>query len=269
MATRQRYKTKETGSSSNTGCLLWIAGIVLIAFLFALSWPEIQATLQRTKIIETIRDRKFGDTKTNPVKPAPKIAREPGMATPDPSIPQGMQLPSSTTGTSILPGPLMSPRDPNQTTTSHPASTSSTLSLPQYPVKLYFVHIDDDGIISRQEVIREIPQTASPLLDALGALMRGPSEEELRRKLVSLIPLESRLLSVKIQGSTAFLNFNEAFMYNRFGIEGYAAQLKQIVYTATTFATVQDVQILIEGEIRDYLGGEGVFIGRPLSRNSF
>ena len=58
-------------------------------------------------------------------------------------------------------------------------------------------------------------------------------------------------------------------MYNRFGIEGYAGQLKQVVYTATTFPTVQDVQILIEGETRDYLGGEGVFIGRPLSRNSF
>jgi len=58
-------------------------------------------------------------------------------------------------------------------------------------------------------------------------------------------------------------------MYNHYGIEGYAGQLKQVVYTATAFPTVQDVQILIEGSKRDYLGGEGVFIGKPLSRNSF
>lgn len=268
MATRRR-PTRDTGSSGNTGCLLWLAGVIVIAFLFALSWPEIQATLQRTKIVETIRDRKFGDKKKNPVTPAPKIAPEPGTETPGQSLPPGMQLPGSTTATTVLPGPLMSPRDPNSTTTLPAAETSTTLALPRRPVKLYFVRIDDDGIISRQEVTREIPMTSSPLLDALGALMKGPSEEELRRKLVSLIPLNSRLLSVKIQGSTAVLNFNEAFMYNRFGIEGYAAQLKQVVYTATTFPTVQDVQILIEGETRDYLGGEGVFIGRPLSRNSF
>jgi spore germination protein GerM len=58
-------------------------------------------------------------------------------------------------------------------------------------------------------------------------------------------------------------------MINRYGIEGYAAQLKQIVYTATGYATVKDVQFLIEGEKREYLGGEGVYIGKPLSRASF
>jgi spore germination protein GerM len=58
-------------------------------------------------------------------------------------------------------------------------------------------------------------------------------------------------------------------MYNHYGIEGYAGQLKQIVFTATAFPNVQDVQILIEGEKHDYLGGEGVFIGSPLSRSSF
>jgi spore germination protein GerM len=58
-------------------------------------------------------------------------------------------------------------------------------------------------------------------------------------------------------------------MYNHYGVEGYLAQLKQIVYTATTFPSVQDVQILVEGKQKDYLGGEGVYIGKPLSRNSF
>jgi spore germination protein GerM len=130
------------------------------------------------------------------------------------------------------------------------------------------VRIDDDGVIVRQEVKRQMPVTDSPLTDALGALLAGPNEDELRRKLVSLVPQGTKLLSAKVRGSTAFLNFNEAFMYNHYGIEGYAGQLKQIVYTATSFPTVQDVQFLIEGEKRDYLG-EGIYIGAPLSKNSF
>jgi germination protein M len=79
----------------------------------------------------------------------------------------------------------------------------------------------------------------------------------------------TKLVSATVRGSTAVLNFNEKFMFNSLGIEGYAGQLKQVVYTATEFSNIQDVQFLIEGQKRDYLGGEGVYIGRPLSRNSF
>ncbi|MDP3179225.1 MAG: GerMN domain-containing protein, partial [Spirochaetaceae bacterium] len=134
---------------------------------------------------------------------------------------------------------------------------------------LYFVRIDEDGTIVRQEVKRAVALSDSPLTDALNALLKGPSEDEIRRKLISLVPQGSVLLSVQVRGSTAVLNFSEEFMYNHYGIEGYAGQLKQVVYTATAFSTVQDVLIMIEGEKHDYLGGEGVFIGRPLSRNSF
>jgi hypothetical protein len=153
-------------------------------------------------------------------------------------------------------------------------ATGSGSTAPAAPAKkrtalLYFVRIDDDGIIVRQEVTRQIPASDQPLTDALSALLGGPSEEELRRHLLSLVPQGTKLLSVQVRGSTAFLNFNEAFMYNHYGIEGYAGQLKQVVYTATAFSSVQDVQILIEGERHDYLGGEGVYIGKPLSRNSF
>nr|WP_257225304.1 GerMN domain-containing protein [Treponema parvum] len=52
-------------------------------------------------------------------------------------------------------------------------------------------------------------------------------------------------------------------------MEGYLGQLMQIVYTATSFSTVDSVQFLIEGQKKDYLGSEGVWIGSPLARSSF
>jgi spore germination protein GerM len=104
------------------------------------------------------------------------------------------------------------------------------------------------------------------MLDALTALLQGPTTEEQRRGLVSLIPAGSRILSATVRGNTAYISFSEEFQYNTYGVEGYAAQLKQVVWTATEFSTVQDVQILIEGRRVDYLG-EGIWIGSPLSRD--
>ena len=65
------------------------------------------------------------------------------------------------------------------------------------------------------------------------------------------------------------LNFSGEFEFNQYGIEGTRGQLQQIVFTATAFPTVESVQFLVDGEKRDYLGSEGVWIGSPLSRNNF
>lgn len=133
---------------------------------------------------------------------------------------------------------------------------------------LYFIRVDDDGTIRRQEVKRSISSSDVPLTDAVKALLEGPTVDELGRKLISLIPSGTRLLHAQVRGSTVYLDFSEDFMFNNYGIEGYAGQLAQIVYTATSFAAVKDVQILIEGQKRDYLAGDGIYIGKPLSRSS-
>jgi spore germination protein GerM len=105
------------------------------------------------------------------------------------------------------------------------------------------------------------------MVDSLKALLGGPNAEEQRRGMVSLIPKGVKVLSAAVRGSTAYISFSEEFQYNTYGVEGYAAQLKQIVWTATEFPTVKDVQILIEGRRIDYLG-EGIWIGSPLNRDA-
>ena len=47
------------------------------------------------------------------------------------------------------------------------------------------------------------------------------------------------------------------------------AQLRQVVYAATEFPSVKNVQILIEGTTVRYLGTEGMRLDAPLSRASF
>ena len=135
---------------------------------------------------------------------------------------------------------------------------------------LCFIEIDGDGSINRKLVKRSVPKTDSPLTTAIKAVLAGPdttkSEE---RTCISLVPEGTRLLGARVSGGVAYLDFNDAFEFNTNGVEGYNSQLMQLVYTATSFSTVNSVQFLIEGQKKDYLGSEGQWIGSPLSRTSF
>jgi spore germination protein GerM len=128
--------------------------------------------------------------------------------------------------------------------------------------------VEDDGTILRSKTSRRIPVSGTPLSDTLEALIVGPNAEEGRRGMLSLIPPETRVLSAAIEGSTARINFSEEFQYNTAGMEGFAAQLTQVIWTATEFPNVRDVQILIEGNRVDHLG-EGLPVWGPLNRQSF
>ena len=139
--------------------------------------------------------------------------------------------------------------------------------IPKSGSRIFFVRIDGDGPVIRAEAYRELPE--SDLRHAIGALLAGPMSSEARAGICSLIPDGTRLLGAGISNGVATLNFSEEFESNqRAGVEGYLAQLMQIVYTATEFDGVKSVQILIDGKKEDYLG-EGVWIGSPLSRNLF
>jgi germination protein M len=281
-------------SGSNAGTVFWLAAIVIVLFLFALNWGKIQETLDRTNFHEIVKTQTGADKAPEGPKasqdkePLPQGKATPPQASPPTASPTAATKPpekasprdGDEAGAGLGEKPIASsPRTPKTAaesgsgaapeTAKPPRPSSAPVAARSRPAALYFVRIDDDGTIVRQETKRQIPASDSPLLDSLAALLKGPSEDELRKSLITLVPEGTKLLSAQVRGSTAYLNFNEAFMYNHYGIEGYAGQLKQVVYTATAFPTVQDVQILIEGSKRDYLGGEGVFIGRPLSRNSF
>ena len=190
-----------------------------------------------------------GNEDTNPLQPAFQPA------IPDVSTEQDNHI------------PLQPERDiagtetkPEKQPASEPAATRDC--------SLYFMYIDTTGNLIRKETHRAIPATSSPLTSTLQTLLAGTSTEEESKGYISLIPDGTVLLSASIKNKVAYLNFNDAFQWNKYGVEGYFGQLIQIVYTATAFDSVDSVQFLIEGMKQDYLGSEGVWIGSPLSRSS-
>jgi spore germination protein GerM len=254
---------------------------IVTLLLFVINWNKIQETIKSTGFSDAVKLPGLKD-------PGGKPAGTPAPGSSDGSQSPGIETPSAspggtTTGTAVPEGKpgaakpaeqpdavAVKPADPG---TKPPPTTKPVTPMEQVKstrvATLYFIRVDDDGTISRHDVQRTVSVSDSPMTDALEALMAGPDADEISRGFISLIPAGTRLLSAQVRGSTAYLNFNDAFMYNRYGIEGYAGQLKQIVYTATVYPTVKDVQILIDGQKREYLGGDGVYIGKPLSRASF
>jgi hypothetical protein len=241
------------------GIIFWLAFFILIICLFLINWNLIRRTIENTRFAE----RLFNRTAETAEPVSPELI-EPVEGLPDPV---GGTLPEES------PPPVITPaaREP-ETTAIVPAVTPSEEvpeSRPgpeQRDRSVYFMRLDNDGMVLRMRVTRASPVSDSPMTDALRLLLEGPSPEEQRQGLVSFIPPETKLLSVMVRGTTAYINLNQEFLFSTFGVEGYAAQLRQIVWTATEFSTVKDVQILIEGKRMDYLG-ESILIGSPISRD--
>ena len=135
--------------------------------------------------------------------------------------------------------------------------------------KIYFNRINGNERLVMSQVSRNVRYTDSPLTETLKILLNGPTTNERNLDMITNIPDKTRLLSVTVKNNIAYINLSKEFEYNKYGRESTLNQLKQIVYTATEFPTVNSVQFMIEGKVKNYLGGEGVVIGKPLSRNDF
>jgi germination protein M len=164
---------------------------------------------------------------------------------------------------------LVKPVKTEQQKSPSPQTEIKPAAIPVTNAQLCFVIIDSDGSVSRQIVTRTLPKSNSPLSDAVKALLSGPTADEKGKNCMTLIPAGTKLLSASVKNGIATLNFSEEFEYNSIGVEGYIGQLMQIVYTATSFNTVNSVQFIVEGQREEYLGSEGEWIGSPLSRSSF
>jgi spore germination protein GerM len=247
------------------GLLLWVLFFIVIMGLFMVNWGLIRKTLEDTQFVNRIFNRPL-QTDLSESAPDDPVDLPPELS---PAVSPVVIAP-------VVP-PQAVPEQPNQTPPAaapEPKPASETpAARPSQPAAaktqdrtMYFIQVAPDGTIVLIKSIRAMPASDSPLVDVLQALLQGPSAEEQRRGLMSLIPQGTRVLaSTTVRGSTAYINFSEDFQFNTYGVEGYAAQLRQIVWTVTEFSNIKDVQILIDGRRVNYLG-ESVRIGSPVSR---
>ncbi len=107
--------------------------------------------------------------------------------------------------------------------------------------------------------------TTARLRAALEALLAGPTDSERGQGLQTAIPAGTRLRSVRVQDGVVWADFSREIDSGG-GSASMLGRFWQIVYTATQFPDAPRVRLLIEGEAKRTLGGEGVIIERPVAR---
>ncbi|MDZ7792517.1 MAG: GerMN domain-containing protein [Spirochaetia bacterium] len=262
---------------ASLGCLFWVALILLVLVVFLFNRERINTVLDETGFREYLFTQKTQEPEVQRVEPEAE----------QPSTPEAEQQDNSTRSGDQPETPR--PKDEEESkdeeeqqveikvdTPEEDESASSDSSTegsekPRIDKRmrksaLYFVEITDSGSIKLQRIVRPIYYNDSPLTETLQTLLEGLTADELNQGLLNLIPQDSRIRKVWVEDSTAYIDFNEAIRFNQFGTEGLHTQLRQLVYTATEFQTVDSVQILINGNKIDYLASEGIFVGKPLTR---
>jgi spore germination protein GerM len=271
--------------------IFWIVFLIIICGLFFISRDQIKKTLSETRFVERLTNsgalHKDIPPSVDEETEKPNVAIQPQPAPETKTAPKADPVKTQTTPKTdtaktdapkaesktapkadIVPKTEPAKTPPAATVSGQQPAAGQPVQPPAVKERsIYLTQVDQDGAILRTKVARQLPASDSPMLDSLNALLQGPNADERKKNLVSLIPQGSRILSATVRGNTAYISFSEEFQYNTYGVEGYAAQLKQVVWTATEFSNVKDVQILIEGRRIDYLG-EGIWIGSPVGRDS-
>jgi germination protein M len=132
-------------------------------------------------------------------------------------------------------------------------------------LKLFFSDVEGKSLEAERRRIKKGPARGLEVKvkEAVEALIEGPESA-----LTPTIPEGTKLLSVRIKGAAAYVNFSGALADNHpGGSSGELQTIYSIVNTvALNFPEIEAVQILIDGGKRDTLAGH-IRIDFPLVPN--
>jgi germination protein M len=119
-------------------------------------------------------------------------------------------------------------------------------------------------------VRQDIPKTERVALATLRELVEGPSASATAMidGLSTAVPAETLVLDVTIDDRVATVNLSREFESGG-GSFSMFARLAQVVYTATQFPTVDEVQFELDGRPVTVFSGEGIVLDGPISRADY
>ncbi len=102
------------------------------------------------------------------------------------------------------------------------------------------------------------------LEQAFNELLAGTDNSEY----ASTIPEDTQLQNVSIRDDGIYINLSEEFIHGG-GTTSMQGRLAQVLYTASSIKPEAKVWLDVEGEPLEYLGGEGIYVPQPLTREKF
>ncbi|HEY9640914.1 MAG TPA: GerMN domain-containing protein [Coleofasciculaceae cyanobacterium] len=148
-------------------------------------------------------------------------------------------------------------------------SQSSLAASPQAPVEKT-VQIYWLKSVNSQVELAAAPVTlqAEQPNDLLKAALEGILEKPADPALASAIPANTTLRSLEIQSDGIHVDLSPEFTAGG-GSTAMIGRLGQVVYTATTLDPTAKVWISVEGKPLKVLGGEGLLVEQPMTRDRF
>ncbi|MBD2667052.1 lipoprotein LpqB, GerMN domain protein [Richelia sinica FACHB-800] len=156
------------------------------------------------------------------------------------------------------------PANPSQTSDQR-VQPSNTQTGNEQTANVYWLKSNNQGVELVPHSIKvAAAQPKQALEAAVQTLLAGPTEGTES----TTIPKGTKLLGLKAENNEIHVNLSEEFTQGG-GSTSMMGRVGQIVYTATTLNPNAKVYIDINGKQLDVLGGEGVEIDQPLTRQSF
>jgi len=164
-----------------------------------------------------------------------------------------------------LPEGFESP-DSESITVPDPPESEVATEPPRRQSTIYWVSMQDQAVALSPANI-SLPEGESPadtLSLAFNNLMTGPSSTH--SDTATSIPDQTELLALTVESDGVHVNLSDEFTRGG-GSASMIGRLAQVVYTATTLDPDAPVWISVEGEPLTLLGGEGLIIRQPMTRN--
>jgi spore germination protein GerM len=247
-----------------TGCLFWLFILLIIIVIFVYRG---KGNFRETFSFLKQREAKQKVEKTNettPEKESPvQEEAEKEKKTFQEELPRETEekSPPDSTPASDLSAraTVKEPKEQTPTAQKQRPSERSALRTKKLNSSLYFVKISEDGAsVQPVSVPRTIEYKDSPITRTIESLLAGPTSSERQKGITSFIPKDTKLLSAHISSGHLTLNFNNRFEENYTGREAIMLELAQVLFTAFAFEQVNTLTILIDGETKRYITGEGI-----------
>ena len=138
------------------------------------------------------------------------------------------------------------------------------------PTTVYLFLADERGEPGLVPVARTMPDSAALAPATLEALLAGPTEDEAAapNHLLTAIPTGTRALGLVLDGNVATVDLSGEFGSGG-GSESMLGRVAQVVYTLTALPGIEAVVFRIDGRPVEALGGEGVVLDEPQTRDDY
>ena len=155
--------------------------------------------------------------------------------------------------------------------TNSPAPTPTSTSTPSdkiaQDIKIYWLRDTGTNLKLVESQAIQINPNSEPnqiLETAFKQLLAGPTEGTES----TTIPKGTQLLDIKVDSDAVRINLSEEFTSGG-GSTSMTGRLGQVIYTATNLNSKAKVYIEVNGKQLEVLGGEGLVLNQPLTRESF